>query len=459
MTRHLTARIGRATQRAASLAAIATTLLAPAHTAAAQSAPPLRDGFRSSAVWVETGSPWGVAGFARDANGDLWIGHRHQLLRFDRSAVRHVERSFPIGAQLGLIAWLAATNELCYSRFDTGELWRRDLATGGERRATLPRNTFDLALGRGGQLLLSANPDWPAPGARAGVFVLDDAGSRRIANVTGPSGPIAVEPRGGDLLYAVQSDSHPTPPGAVRLLRFPAARIDAAIAGGTPLQESDASVVVAGLDGAYDLAFDDRGTLHVSDPRHGDVRRIDVRAGRIDATACVLRGPRAALQLQFVDVAAGVANATFDPHQPDHAGAMLVATSDFTSESAVHAITPVRPVLDVPPALAGPGVLRIALRGLPPSRGAVVFASLLPLLPERALLTLDGVPAWFALDFALPAVAFAAVADANGDARVDVPSPGGFDLWLALQAAGVTSSPGGVPIAGTSAAAIVRITP
>src|SRR5690606_19334944 len=167
----------------------------------------------------------------------------------------------------------------------------------------------------------------------------------------------------GDLLYATQTAAWPSPPGSVRLLRFPAARLRTALAGGPALAESD-GVEIARLDGAFDLACDDRGAIYVSDPQHGDVRRV-APDGRLDPTPLLPRAARGTLGLVFVDGS----DATFDAWQPEAGGALWVGTSDWLSFSAIHAVRPARPeVTATPPDPTGP--FRVAASGLPASAPA-----------------------------------------------------------------------------------------
>ena len=41
----------------------------------------------------------------------------------------------------------------------------------------------------------------------------------------------------------------------------------------TPLPLAAGTIVLRGLVGAYDLAYDDRRRLYISDPQHGGIRR------------------------------------------------------------------------------------------------------------------------------------------------------------------------------------------
>jgi hypothetical protein len=97
------------------------------------------------------------------------------------------------------------------------------------------------------------------------IFRVDAASGIRslVANVPGPSGPLALS-AAGDLYYGRQSTTYPPPAGSLFVLRWSAAQVRS----GAVLSESDADVVVSGLDGIGSIDIDPvRGHLWVAESR------------------------------------------------------------------------------------------------------------------------------------------------------------------------------------------------
>jgi hypothetical protein len=406
---------------------------------------PTAPGFAASAAFVETARPFAVRGFAVEPSGaELFVAIDDALWQVDRQGARTLLRQLPTGHTIGLVAPSPAVAFLFYSDFQANLLWRRDLAHGGESAVPLMANAFDLVVAPTGELLVSANPTWPAPGAASGIWWVDPTGAgnhRELIRLSGPSGPLAID-AAGDLYHATQSDRFPTPPGSVRVLRFGAASWRDALRTGQRLTAADATVVVGGLDGAYGLAVDDRGNLYVSSPNDGVVHRVLTRESRLDPDPLVApRSGHGSLQLAFVEHGP----ATFDPFQPRDAGALFVLTADWASRVEVHELRPARPRLRAPGGpVAGPGTIRLELSGLPARQPAWLLLNNLPLVPERPVVTLSGVPAWFGLDLTVPPIAGSTATGAGGDATFDLPYPGGLRWQLALQGAGVTGPAAGL---------------
>lgn len=397
---------------------------------------PVADGFRAEPLVAERGTPWRTLGLAPgDAPGEVFFAIGNTLWRASPGSAPAAVAITPSGGDIGLVARPGARGELLYTDFALSSLIAHDVATGGETRRAIPSNTFDVERRADGVILLAANPDWPMPLAAAGVFALPAAGgaAREIVRLAGPSGPIQLDAATGDLFCAWFTAGVPAPPSSVSIVRFARARLELAIAGGARLGLPDAVPFASGLDGAFDLAQDDRGALWVSDPVHGDVRRI-ARDGAIDPAPLVPRSSRAALALAFLDGGP----AKFAPWQPGDGAALLVATSDFTTESNVHAVTAAPPRTTSPQAPnVAPGAMRIDLRGLPPNAHGVLLVSVLPPVPARIVAWSDDLPLVSDLDFLIPPIDVAVVADARGDAHVDLVHPGGFLLPLSFAAAGV----------------------
>lgn len=420
--------------------AFASAVLFVAPVLPAQTPLPVADGFRADPLVAERGAPWRTLGLAPgDAPGEVFFAIGSTLWRASPGSAPQSVAITPSGGDIGLVARPGSRGALLYTDFARSLLIAHDVVTGGETQRAIPPNSFDVERRADGVILLAANPDWPMPLAAAGVFALPAAGgaAREIVRLAGPSGPIQLDTATGDLFCAWFTAGVPAPPASVSIVRFARARLDAAIAGGARLGLVDAVPFAGGLDGAFDLAQDDRGALWISDPVHGDVRRI-APSGAVDPVPLVPRSSRASLALAFVDGGP----AKFAPWQPGDGAVLLVATSDFSTESSVHAVAAAPPRTMSPQAPnVAPGPVRVEVRGLPPNGNAALLVSVLPPLPARIVAWSDDLPLVSDLDFLIPPIDVAIVADARGDAHVDFVHPGGFRLPLTIAAVGV--SPGG----------------
>jgi hypothetical protein len=290
-----------------------------------------------------------------------------------------------------------------------------DAASGALRdEFTGVANCFSATPLPNGELLAAANPLWPAPGAHGGIWQLGpNRAPRQLLQLVGPSAPLCLLTN-GDLVVAELGTVLPPPPGAARLLRFPAATIAAALAGGT-LTTADATAIGTGFAGIYDLVEDDVGRLLVSEPASSTIVHTAVGQLQPVGTFCDLGPQRFATGLQFV---AGTA-APFAAGQPAaHAPKLLVATSDYASWFELVAVAPARPRLT---SLAGhslpPGTHTLTLDGAAP-HGFVLFAVGLP--THAAEVPLPGFgphPLWLGLD---PAAAIAlGIAAIDGQGRAN----------------------------------------
>ncbi|MBK8979203.1 MAG: hypothetical protein IPM29_25180 [Planctomycetes bacterium] len=413
----------------------------------AQSAP--RAGFEATTLLVERNSPYGFAGFAVGASPDeLYYAVDHIVYRLDPQGLAHQIRTFAVGERAGLLVHPARSTALYYTNLATDRLYRRELVTGAEQTLTAPSNAFDLDVSSTGELLVSADPSWPAPGSHAGLWRVDPAGGvahRELVALSGPSGPLLVDRATDDVYYVTQSRTFPTPPGSLRLLRFPGARIRAALAGGPALTEADATTIATGLDGGYDLARDDRGAFWVSDPHAGGVWRIDPRTGR-DPVPLLPPGPMAALGLAFVDAG----TPTFDAFQPADGAVLLVAESDWFSASSVRALRPARPELGSPTGPnPRPGIVGIRARGLPPGPGvAWLLVNDRLTLPRRAIATSpDGIPLFTELDLLVPPIVVGLAIAPDGSAGLDLLYGAPLGVPLSFQALAIGDR--GWPVSST----------
>ncbi|MDP6368410.1 MAG: hypothetical protein QF615_02295, partial [Planctomycetota bacterium] len=72
-----------------------------------------------------------------------------------------------------------------------------------------------------------------------------------LAQIAGPSGPLALNAL-GELYYGTQDPAYPAPPASTDIIYWTAAQL----ASGAPLDETNATLLAAGFDGASALAVD-----------------------------------------------------------------------------------------------------------------------------------------------------------------------------------------------------------
>jgi hypothetical protein len=386
---------------------------------AAQVVPPAATtpGWQAETEWaVFNSTVFQVRGFAiappRIGRRDTWmfvaISDRIEARNLDDpTRPPHVVHTFAGGGTAGWIGWREETADsparLWFTRFaGPSELRSIDpFAVGFERtlrRAPVPNNTFDIAVGPSGLVLASASPAFPAPGAPNGIWLLDpDSGSapREILRLQGPSGPIAFDAN-GDLLCVLQSYVFPPPPGSIDILRFSATRLaQLAQPGAMPGGLADATVVES-VDGAHDLVVLPDGSRLISDAANG--RLLRTGSGRSPAEVLADGGAHGvSLQMQFVPtVSTAFGPRWFEPNQPAAgAGALFILTSDFVLQTAIRRITPRRPRIDVSPTtLTGPGTLTWTLDGFAPGT-PVQLAVTFDVPGNDAIWTfVNGLPAW-----------------------------------------------------------------
>lgn len=410
--------------------------------AGAQALPslPLAPGFQSQALYHETAGPWVLHGCALDPTGRaLFAGRYDELWRIEPNQAPFVVLRLPAGSQFGVVARPPRSFDVLCTDATRHLLYRHDALNRRTTAGQVPRHTFDLEVAPSGALLASANPLWPQQGAQAGVWLVDESNGRHreILQLSGPSGPLAFD-AAGNLCYATQTYTFPTPPGSVRVLRFAAAAVQGAIRGGPALHESDGTLLLR-LDGAYDLAFDDRDRLHVTDPHNGGIVRTIPGGGALEERLAGLPNlPQrcGTLALHWQELGAG----TFDPFQPEDGGTLLAHATDHGTSSAVFAIRAARPRLTTPANPVPPGPVRIDAAGLPAGGPVVLLVSSQPPVAERPVLTLGGVPLWCALALVPAPVAIPGTSSPLGAARFDFMHPGGFTVTLRQQAVGAAGS-------------------
>lgn len=249
-----------------------------------------------------------------------------------------------------------------------------------------------------------------------------------VANVGGPSGPVAVSAL-GDLYYATQSDTFPTPPGAVDVIRWTAAQL---ANGPLPLAEGQASVFRGGLDGSSSLAFDPQfGHLYVGESVFGSTSRVlEVdRAGAVVgevATSLDTLG-----KVEVFDVAgAGVLAA----YQPSGAQLQYRVTDFNNGTSRVERVSPRRPQIV---AQQVGGSMTITLSGMAPGTTAFVLSSPVALFnPVESAHDLGTYLFWTGTPYPnnLRRLGNQITADANGTGSFTFSNPGAIQGTRVIQA-------------------------
>lgn len=408
----------------------------------------LRAGFQEETLVREHSSPLALQGFATGLRGEVLVAISGTVLSIDHGGRRRVLHALPRGHSVGILRRLPGSTVLWFTDFEASTLFGIDLFTGRRMQAPLPRNAFGLTLGPRGEVLVSANPNFPRQGARTGVWHVDvtRGRSREVVQLRGPSGPLWFDDRLG-LLYAEQSSIFPAPPRSVRIWAFSARDLRAALDGGPPLTLARARLVLFGLDGAYDLAVDARGRLYVTDPHHGGILRartpIPSSSYGLESPPLVARG-RGVTRLPTLEMAfVNEGDATFDGYQPARGGALHVRVADFLTASEIRRLRPRRPdLVSSPTTVVPPGPLALLVRGAPPrARGWLCLSLAPPLGRERSGVVLPGgPPLWVGLAPAPPPLCVPLVVDARGAAQLRTVHPGGVAARLSVQAVLVDSA-------------------
>ncbi|MFT4515063.1 MAG: hypothetical protein ACI89X_002000 [Planctomycetota bacterium] len=211
--------------------------------------------------------------------------------------------------------------------------------------ATVPFN-YDAVMLDDNRALVSAKTGGFSSPDNDVMFVdLITGQTQLLAQFPGASGPLTVD-LGGDVYYATSPAAFPAPAGTVSLLRLTSTVIDSAIAANSVLGVANAQVVIAGLDAASDLAFDDDGDLFFVDWFNNHIGEINDAEGNNATLAPTLinyagSGLNGSV-LQFTRTTAGPQ--IFEPFQPV-AGQLLVHETDYVSISQIRSVTARRPEL------------------------------------------------------------------------------------------------------------------
>lgn len=417
------------------------------HSLAGQSAFP---GFMTTPRYTATGVQHEVAALGASRNGDtVWLAHRGWLYAIDRQGTPTLEHSLPGNDWVGAIVVDANTDDVLFTNWSAHTLLVRDGATGQTRTlGSTPGNSFDLALVPGTTTLLTtANPAWPTPGARPGVWHIDPLGGRHreIVQLAGVSGPLAFTSN-GDLVCVTVSATFPPPAGSSRVLRFGAARLAQALAGGIALTIQDAAVVGPPLDGAYGLAIDHRDRAYISDANLGQVWQVDLNRGASATTHFLTSGSAGTTQIAWV---AGPGPATFDGFQPGGGGALFVTIADWARvRTDVVQIEAARPTLEARPSNPVPrGAASLRVEGAAASAPCALFLSELPAVSAYAAFAWQGAPMFFGLDPRMAPLVWPTVADTNGTVTWNFVHAGGGGVSFTAQALSLAPSAGGTTAA------------
>jgi len=248
-------------------------------------------------------------------------------------------------------------------------------------------------------------------GAGNQIYRLDVASGAvtLVATVAGPSGPIAISPA-GDLAYATQWPTYPTPPGTVNVIRWTAAQV---ANGPFPLTETQAQVYTAGLDGGSSLEFDPQfGHLFLGEAVDNGTSRVV----EIDRSGAIVGRVSGSLDFQskieVIDVPGTGALGAFQP-----AGAQLqYRTTNFVQgTSQLVRVSPRRPQLTA--VQNGNGTMTLSLDGATPNTTCFVISSQAALYnPNESAFDLVNYLFWTGMPYPnnIRRVGNQIVADANG---------------------------------------------
>ena len=245
------------------------------------------------------------------------------------------------------------TTHVLFGESSTGGIWSIPLNGQPPQQIAIVPLNYDAVMLDDDRALVSAKTGGFSAADNDVMFVdLLTGQTQLLAQFPGASGPLAVDAV-GHVYYATSPSAFPAPTGTVTLLRLPQATIDNAIATNTVLSAANAQVVLAGLDAAGDLAFDDDGDLFFVDwlnNRIGEIHRANGMSASlaptlIDYAASGLYGS----VLQFRRTIAGPQ--IFAPMQPI-GGELLVHETDYVSISQLRSVVAQRPTIS--PSVAAP---------------------------------------------------------------------------------------------------------
>ncbi|MDP6519498.1 MAG: hypothetical protein QF411_06335 [Planctomycetota bacterium] len=184
-----------------------------------------------------------------------------------------------------------------------------------------------------------------------------------LAQIAGPSGPLALNAL-GELYYGTQDPAYPAPPASTDIIYWTAAQL----ASGAPLDETNATLLAAGFDGASALAVDPASqNLFVAENLYGvsgKIHQLDRFGARV---AEVASGLNWLSNMEFM--LTGGAD-TFQAWQPGGV-TMIYRSDDFTVYTTDRVtITPARPTATISGSV--PGAITVTFDGCLPDAAVLL---------------------------------------------------------------------------------------
>jgi len=331
------------------------------------------------------------------------------------------------------------------------EIFKVDLGSGGLTFLAPLTFNFDAVFVDATTVVVSAAPCGFC--GKTNLYRLDTTTGALVefAEVTGPSGPVALD-AAGNLYYATQSETFPAPPGSTEIWRFDANEID----GSSYLLDADATVVASGFDAGGDLVCDvATGELYLAESSFttGSSLLWQVRSTR--ATSHLVAESGAFTSIGNLEFVAGQAPALFAPYQPDFGGTLRYTSTDFSMTFTRQFVTPARTELAlVGPGTSGPGPFDLEITGGPAGGVALVLYGPQSLLApvETGFVTGVTAPLFSRLDAFTFVYGPLLGLDGNGEASLGFVNPGTWVGTAAVQAIVVDPLLG---VVGTSTLALL----
>ena len=365
------------------------------------------------------------------SNGDLVGSDGGRIVRKDAfGTVLAVYHEYATPVFPSVLAVDDAESQLVVGESSTGTLLRVDLATGGVVPFATIHFNYDATFDDAGALYLTHGLT-SFPGGTNVLRVDTQTGASTIvANVPGPSGPLAFDPAGN--LYCGVLD--PTLfPGTARVVRFSAAQLGS----GALLTEADATLVADGFDNVAYLAYDGLHDQLLLVENDFTAPPSLYAVGQSQSTSRVLaRGPAGAA-MSNLQVESGSGPAVLAPFQRDD-GARARFNMSFFGQAVIgrYEVAAKRARLSVSgqlPGMFGPATVRVD--DARPGASMIVWFQdpSLVLADEFAWFGLAEGPLLWALSPGRPVPFFFPV-DANGTGTFTFYDPGVLSGTVSFQA-------------------------
>ena len=396
--------------------------------------------------------------FAAPVSASLSNG---EALVFDGQRVVHYDLA---GSEVGVVTSLSSCvfpsfllidpteSFVVFGESETGYIYEAPLGLGNSAQPiTNLTFNYDALFFGSGELFVSA----AATPTGNGIYRVDilSGSVTLLATVPGPSGPLLLD-AAGNLLYGMQFDGFPLPPtGGHDLIRWDAAQL----ASGAVLDESDATLVVAGFDGITDLALDSStGAVYLAENAGftSGANRIRRVGTGLAGSEVLVEGSVAFATLSNLEFLPGAGAARFLGYQPATGGTLRYASTDFVSSFERSAVMPLRPRTSVSgPGTSGVGPFDVRVDDAPPlGFGLVYYGPTSDFDPNEAVLQLS-LPIFVGLDLTtISRAPGTLMVDTAGAGTQGYSSPGGLQGLFAIQ---VLLFDAGGKLAGTSSAAFL----